>query len=344
MEKNELLKYLTCPLTKLIFCDPVIAEDGRFYEYMAIKNHISKSNISPVSGEKIGNLLVRSHSIKEMVDKFLDKNTEYKSDQFLFKKPFYLFIKEFYDILKEKQFDKLREFTAIILNTEYGKETLFEIVCKNCPEDIIKHIIDNSIDYDVSDKRKTKPIHMACKYSSPDIIMHMTKKGVDLESEDSNGDRPLHFISSNINNQKYKKDTYTSFVKDFLNHGINVNATNKSGHMAIHHIINSGDIELLKEFLNHNLNINVVNQKLCGLNLLQYSFRYSFSHDLIKFMIDLNSCLDIDVDPKTSCEQLIYQNEHLNKKQKQQLVLHYLMKVLSKAEIIDNYMDNIKDK
>ena len=60
-------------------------------------------------------------------------------------------------------------------------------------------------------------------------------------------------------------------------------------------------------------------------------------------LIDLNINLDVDVDPKTSCEQLLYQNDLLNKKQKQQLVLYYLTKLFSKAIIVENYIDNLKE-
>ena len=53
--------------------------------------------------------------------------------------------------------------------------------------------------------------------------------------------------------------------------------------------------------------------------------------------------LDVDVDPKTSCEQLIYVNQNLNKKQRQQMVLYYLTKVLSKPVIEDNFIDSIEE-
>ena len=44
------------------------------------------------------------------------------------------------------------------------------------------------------------------------------------------------------------------------------------------------------------------------------------------------------MDPKTPSEQLIYMNQHLDRKEKQQLVLYYLTKLLSKPEIIEDFM------
>lgn len=336
MEKDKLAKYLTCPITKLILCDPVLADDGHFYEYMAIKNHLLKSNISIINGKKMENVLIRSPHMKKLVDDFIEGNPEYKNDQFLFKKPFYLFSKEFIDSLREKEFDKLKEFTSIVLNTDIGRESLFELICKNCPDDIIKLILDNSIDYDVFDRKKLKPLHIACKYASGEIIMYLAKKGVDLESDDITGERALSYIVL------YKTpDIYKNFIGDFLNLGVDINFINKNGYSTMHHLVNNGDLETFKLFISNNYNMNTTSHKLGGLNILQYVFRYSTNQDLIKYVIDLNVNLDIDIDPKTTCEQLIYQNENLNKKQKQQLVLQYLTKILSKPVIVDNFVDNV---
>lgn len=63
--KPTMLDYITCPITKLIFCDPVVAEDGYFYEFMAIKTHLTKSNISPTTGNQMGSNLTRSPLIKK---------------------------------------------------------------------------------------------------------------------------------------------------------------------------------------------------------------------------------------------------------------------------------------
>ena len=336
MEKNTLLQYLTCPITKLIFCDPVLADDGNFYEFMAIKNHLSRNNISPVTGEKIGNSLLKAGTIKKMTEEFLSTNPEYKNDQFLFKKPFYLFTKEFLDLMRENKFEQLKDFTSIILNTEIGKETLFSIVCRTCPIEIIKHILDNSLDYDTADRNKLKPLHTACKLASRDIIMHLAQKGVDLNSEDINGETPLGYLIL------YKKDDNSAIIHDLLNLGADVNKMNKSGFTVAHYAINNGDLDMLKVFIDCGLNIGLTSPKLGVVNLLQYAFKESKNQDLIKYLIDLNIYLDVDVDLKTSTEQLIYFNPYLTKKQKQQLVLQYLTKLLSKVEIIEDFMDTLK--
>ena len=77
------------------------------------------------------------------------------------------------------------------------------------------------------------------------------------------------------------------------------------------------------------------------MNLLQFAFKESSNEELIKYLISLNVNLDIDIDPKTSCEQLIYMNRHLEKRQKQYIVLQYLTKILKKPVIVENFIDTV---
>lgn len=340
MEKNTLLQYITCPLTKLIFCDPVLAEDGNFYELMAIREYLKKNSTSPITGEKIGDIVIRANLLKQMVTEFLSLNTEYKTDQFLFKKPYYLFSQEFLNFLNNKEYEKLKEFTNIILNTDINKETLFELICKTCPDDIIHYIIDNSIDYDMyNNKKKIKPIHTVCALASTEVIMHLVDKKICLESEDANGERPLGYIIIYRNNEIQNK------ILPFLfNVGIDINYVNKTGNTPVHHIISSGNLEILKMFVAKGLNLANASQKIGGVNILQYSLKESPNPNLISYLINLNTNLDIDIDIRTPSEQLIYLNKNLEKKQKQQLVLQYLTKLLYKPVVVDDFMDSVHNK
>lgn len=334
MESSSIIQYLTCPITKLIFSDPVVADDGYFYENLAIKNHLNRNNTSPVTGEKISSTLKKSPQLLKLVNNFLERNPEYNSERFYSKKPYYLFGKEFLNTIKTEEFDELLNYTTIVLNADVGKETLFEVICKSqCPPNVIKHIIDNSIDYDVYDKRKLKPLHIACKYSSPEIILYLVGKGVDCNCYDMNGETPLGYLI--IYNKK-------EMIEDFFKQGnVNVNTINYSGYSPVHYIIKDGDIETFKIFMNNNLVVSLTSQKLGGLNLLQYAFKECPNFDFIKTLIDLKITLDVDIDPKTSCEQLLYTNNNFNKKQRQELVLHYLKKVLNMPVVVNDFIDNI---
>lgn len=336
MEKNNLLNYIKCPITNLILCEPVIAEDGYFYEAMSLKVHLYKNDTSPVTGEKMGKIILSAKNMKALVNDFLEKNPEYKKDQFLVKKPFYLFGKDFVESIKNKNYDDITKYIDIILNAEIGKETLFEQVCKTCSDDIVKYVIDNSIDYDTYDKRKLKPLHIACKYASTEVISYLINKKVNLESEDLNGETPMSYLIL------YRTpDVYKQMIQEFLTMNVNVNIMNNNGFMTAHYIISRGDLDILKLLVQHNLNLTNVNKKIGNMNLLQFAFKESSNEELIKYLISLNVNLDIDIDPKTSCEQLIYMNRHLEKRQKQYIVLQYLTKILKKPVIVENFIDTV---
>jgi len=331
MNKETILKYLTCSSTNLIFSDPVIAEDGFVYEAMAIRDWLVKNNTSPITGDTMGNTLIKAKTIKKMTDDFLGENPEYITDQFLFKKPFYLFEKEFLDALKNKTYGKIPEFTTFLLNYDMGKETLIEYLTKNCPNEVIIHVIKNSIDYDIKDKRGNKPLHILCKYSNSEIIKYFLQKDIDLESEDHLGNRAINYLIINqVDNE---------LIRLVLDMNIDINFENKVGLRPVNYAVTYGNIELIKLLIEYNVDTNFSSSKVFGYNLLQYTFKHSDKPEIIKLIIDNNINLDIDVDPKTTCEQLIYQNEKLvNKRDQQMLVLYYLNKILNKPIVVDNYI------
>lgn len=336
MEHTELLKYIKCPITNLIYSEPVLADDGQFYEAMSLKFYLLKNDVSPVTGEKMGKIILYAKNMKSLVADFLEKNPEYKKDQFLSKKPFYLFGKEFYESLQNKNYDDIMKYTDIILNTDIGKETLFEIICKTCPDNVIQYVIDNSIDYDTYDKRKLKPFHLVCKYASPNIIMHFMNKQINLESEDLNGETPMSYLILYRN-----QDIYKQLIPEFIKMKVDVNAMNHNGFTVAHYLINRGELELLKLFIENGLNLMGISKRIGNMNLIQFAFKECPSEELISYLISLNINLDIDIDPKTSCEQLIYMNRFLEKRQKQHIVLQYLTKILKKPVIVEDFINTI---
>ena len=339
MEKEKLLQYITCPLTKLIFCDPVTAEDGYIYESMAIKNHLAQNKTSPTNNNNMGSTLLPCRRVKELVEDFLRNNEEYRNEQFLFKKPFFLFKRDFLVALKNKDYQTIHEFTNIILNTEVNrnKETLFEVVCKICPDETIKYIIDNSIDYDVYDCRLLKPIHLACKYASFNIISYLFAKKVDVLSIDMCGETPLGYLIM----YRYEEDGFTTVLKELLELGAEVNNQNQTGLSPAHYIIKKGDLDTLVLFLDYGLNLDSISVPIGNLNLIHYAFKESPNEDLIAYLVELDLFLDVDIKPDAPSEQLIYQNKNFNKQQKQELVLMYLNKLAKKAVVINDFIDSV---
>lgn len=324
---------LSCPLTKLLFCDPVVAEDQNTYEFMALRDWLSANKTSPVTGSPMGTTVIRNTLIKKIVDEFIKANPEEKKNQFLYRKPFYLFEREFIELLKTKQYTDITTYTHFQLNYDLNStETLFEYLCKSAPNDVIKHVIDNSIDFDVESGCGQRPIHIACRFSNADIIKYLVDKNVDIECDNFTGIKPINYLVTN-------HGTEYELIKYFLDKNIKLNFEIKSGYNLLYYVISYGNLELLKLLQNAGMDLNAQSSK-CAYTPMQYSFKCAKDLNLIKYLIDVGINIDVDTDPKTSNEQIIYTNDSLQKKEKQQAVLYYLNKTLNKAIVVDNFLDN----
>lgn len=340
---EQILELITCPLTKLYFKDPVLAEDGLIYEYDAIKIHLLNKNTSPVTFQPISKNLIRINPIKKYIDYLIQINQDIKLNQFVSKKSFPHLKNEINIILNNKQYDKLFEYNMFQLNYKFENEIFIEYLCKNknIEDKILKYIIDNSIDYDSYDisetnDKKLKPIHTACKFFNYKIVKFLIEKKIDLNSDDNNNNKPINILLINFIQNNSNLDIFNLL----LDANINLNFENKYGYLPIHYIIKNSDIKLLELFLEYNIDLNIISK--FKLNILQYSFKYSSNLNFIKKIIDLKIPFKNELDPKITNEQLIYQNDNLNISEKQQLVFYYLKQVMNTPIIVENYF-NLKN-
>lgn len=77
---------LLCPITLVLFRDPVMAEDGHTYERNAIEAWIQKNGTSPITGKPISlKNLISNYAIKKIIDRFenslRDKRYQYTLDK-----------------------------------------------------------------------------------------------------------------------------------------------------------------------------------------------------------------------------------------------------------------------
>jgi len=331
--------FYRCPLTNLIFHDPVVADDGYIYEYLAIIHWLAKKNTSPITGEKIGDSLQPVKHFSNMVNKYLEYNPHLIDDKFFNKKPYYLFKDEFISSVLKNDFSKLIGYTNIIINdtlwTDEESSTICAYLFINCEDnDIIKNIIDNSIDYDMEDDNGTRPIHLACKYSNKTIIEHLIEKNVNIDCEDTNGNKPIHYIT------KHQQDS-SSITKYFIAKDQIMDTFNEDGLLPIHLVTqNMTCWENIQPFLDSNCNLNIASKN--GLKPLHYICRDCSNPLIIKKFISL----DIDLESATedgnnmACDELIYSNKSLDKLEKQKLVYYYLNMLFQKVNVVDSYMNN----
>ncbi|CAF1110084.1 unnamed protein product [Rotaria sordida] len=65
----QVLKNLTCTLTKKIFADPVKASDGKTYERFAIKEYLVDNRFSPQTGEEMNDEFIDDIATKDLISR-----------------------------------------------------------------------------------------------------------------------------------------------------------------------------------------------------------------------------------------------------------------------------------
>ena len=66
---------LKCPLTKQLMDDPVMADDGYFYDQLAIEEYMKVNKVSPVTGEQFeSENLMSNRNIKKKIEQFKKEN------------------------------------------------------------------------------------------------------------------------------------------------------------------------------------------------------------------------------------------------------------------------------
>lgn len=70
---QALLEDLTCPITQTIMIDPVMASDGRTYERSAIVQWMTTHNTSPMTRERLTNILLPNWSMKNIIESLITR-------------------------------------------------------------------------------------------------------------------------------------------------------------------------------------------------------------------------------------------------------------------------------
>lgn len=329
-----------CPLTKLVYLQPTVAEDGYIYEYLAIQKWLEDNNVSPITDEEMGDNLIKLTEFKKIVDNFLNLNPELREEQFLNKKPYYLFKNEFFEYLLSNNFDYLKQFTGIFLNDNlpYSNLTIVKFLTKNLENNdgdnqVMKVLLDNSYDFDVPDEDGDKPIHVLCKLSNPEIIKYLIEKNIDLESPSANNMRPIHYICL------YQSDD-SDFIKYILEKNIDLMAIDRVGNLPIHYLVqNLRNRVSLDHFINKGINFEI--DSMFGWKPLHIICKEGSSAETIKYFIqlckDLESTVTESWDEK-GCDELLFENKKLLKNERQECVQFFLNKLLNKPVINENYL------
>lgn len=329
-----------CPLTKLIYFDPVLAEDGHIYERMAIEKWFEDNRISPITSEIINKKLINVYEFKILVDKYLDTHVDMHSEQFMIKRPYNLFRNEFIEKLKKNDYNDLEMYTEILLNDNINLNyNIIKYLCEKCRDSIkINNIINNSVDYDMEDIEGYKPINYVFKFCEASAIYHLLKKNIDYNFVDNQGKNLIHYVCIYHPNNP-------ELIKFLLDLKIDPNFTDSTGNRPIHYLIQkTNTYKSLELFLDRNISVDTYNKD--GWTPLHLLCRYNQNIDCIKFIFDQKINLKIIVktltDEEVTCEKLLFENPYFNREEKQDLIFYYLNKVLFMSNVDHNFVDKLK--
>ena len=231
-------EFLTCPLTKQIYYNPVVAEDGYTYESIAFKDWVKYNKKSPVTGESIRSLTIPNRRMKEIVEIYLEENPDNRTKQFMFKKIYHYFRDEFISSLNAGRYEELYNFSHFLINDQVvycnGRkkqvDTIVSYLSKHCKDkDVFNYIIDNALDYDSYDPNMFKPIHVLINYDIVESVKHLIGKGIDLNSKDPFGRTPLHAI--------IVKDLDPEILKMFIDNGADATITDRFDKTPLNYLL-----------------------------------------------------------------------------------------------------------
>lgn len=231
-----------CPISQLIYSDPVICSDGNCYEYDLINNWLSLHNKSPITRQLMLKSYCKNSQLKERIYKFIKLNINYIDKNYLYNYNNYIinFIinKDNYILKNIITFDwlflrELNKWEDFLLKLE--KETISNLVkiginkncliinsypihflCKNYDDDVIKIAINNNYNLE-SSYNLLRPIHLSINFNKNiEVLKLLIKENVNLEAELSNKIKPIHLACI-----KHKLD----FMELLLKENVDVDST-----------------------------------------------------------------------------------------------------------------------
>ena len=251
---EKIVECITCPIFKMIMFDPVKACDGIAYERTAIERWFEKNNSSPMTGAQINKQLIPCINLKNIISEVLVLQPNLKSEQY---EPdlidYQLKKNDIQTLLIFKQYNKLKNYTNFHLESFFLLVDV-KIFLNFIPEDVQKHIIDNSHDLNVSIMKGSKLIHQVALFGSVEIFKFLVSKDIDLICKKINNSTLTHYICNNCSDD---------IVKYFIDLNINLESEDSSGNRPIHLLIKNSNIsnETIIYFIEKGINLECPNEE-----------------------------------------------------------------------------------
>lgn len=306
-----------CPISRKLFNEPVLADDGFFYEKNEIEKWLKTKNTSPLTGLYISKKLISCHLFSTVLKRFYEENPKELLNRYINIKQHSEYIDEINNILEYEEYDELLKYSSFnliffkksklvgflenvnlvifryfidnIINIEeicdenLGQK-LIHLVCRHCEPDKIKYLVDKEIDLEANTFKNWRPIHYLIKFSTPEIIKYLVDKGVDLECANKDGWRPIHYAC---------RFSTPDVIQYLVEKDIDLECEDNEGWRPIHYACCNSPPEIIKYFISLGVSLTCSNNK--GHLPIHHICKYS-SGEMIQYAISIG----LDLEHKTN--------------------------------------------
>lgn len=201
---------ISCPITHMIFQEPMVAEDGKTYEKTAILRWFETNNRSPLTNLRISKTLIPNTIIKDIVEKMIVDNPNLKEIQYKRDVSYLSNISKIKTDIRNRNWKNLLNYKEFIFDC-----IIAEIITKCKDDSVLIYIIDNMGDVNApcvnysnsrndDEEEEDYPglqytnymINYVCRYCSFNVLKHMLSKIDDkiLSLADDKQYTPFHYI------------------------------------------------------------------------------------------------------------------------------------------------------
>jgi ankyrin repeat protein len=236
---------LYCPITREIYNEPILIEDGFIYEREALLLWFKTHDTSPKTSKIVNKTYFNCFDKKQQVNEYLLQNPEKISEQ-------YRLIENTIEYIinnKNNYEDILNNMDLTSLTLDLNKINNFNNFINIKSNVLLKKLIDITIDLEYSNNNGWRPIHFICRYSNPEMIKYIIDKGVNLECVINNGWKPIHFIC---------RHSGPEMIKYIIDKGVDLECVTTSGWRPIHLICRHSTPEMIEYIIDKKVNLECV--------------------------------------------------------------------------------------
>jgi len=305
-------KYI-CPISKLIFKDPVSSADGHIYERTAIEEWFKLHNISPVTGLVISTQIHPIYFLKTEIKEYLEKNPHLKKDQYT--KDFDP--EEILTIIKTEKFNDLYDYCGFKLRHRFlsdydstintDTESLSDVLTINTDTESLSDVLELSeevmpiIDEEQSDEEAEDVVY----FKELEEVIHYRYHNDDDDDDDDDDDGNGNIYHGYLIKILLLHCEDNKVIKHVLDNSIDLwkksDSMMKMCNLPIHQICIYGDAEIIIYTLKISRSIPWFDCELLNIKddsnyfapIIYISKRFSKNLELLKLFAEYNVNLEI---------------------------------------------------